>query len=353
MIRLFIIAVIALLPLGAAPLHLDFHPEIDNSPLIQDSLRYENSRGETFSITRLDWIATDFSLTTASGHTLAVPNTTAFIPTRGTTFTLPDLPPEKITPITFHIGPEEVNNQSHSVQFTANHPLNPNVNKLHWDWQGGYIFLALEGHWRAPDAKLPGGYAYHFARDPNRCTISLPIELDLRNESRVAIALDPRKLLIGLSFANDGATTHSAEGDLVAARLKHNLTSAFRIAGIEKGGIPTSPNPPKPIDLPANPKGYPITLPKHIPLPGDPDGFLVDTPGLREVGMWGLPSGSLDQCFPEFAPFLGECRFQDCKHDTEPGCAVRDALAGGRIKPSRYESYLKLRGELVASENVW
>lgn len=92
---------------------------------------------------------------------------------------------------------------------------------------------------------------------------------------------------------------------------------------------------------------------KLIPLPGDPDGFLVDTPGLREVGMWGLPSGSLDQCFPEFAPFLGECRFQDCKHDTEPGCAVRGALALGRIKPSRYESYLKLRGELVASENVW
>jgi len=92
---------------------------------------------------------------------------------------------------------------------------------------------------------------------------------------------------------------------------------------------------------------------KLIPLPGDPDGFLVDTPGLREVGMWGLPSGSLDQCFPEFKPFLGECRFQDCQHHQEPGCAVREALARGAVKPSRYESYLKLRAELMASENVW
>ena len=92
---------------------------------------------------------------------------------------------------------------------------------------------------------------------------------------------------------------------------------------------------------------------KLIPLPDGDGGYLVDTPGLREVGMWGLPSGSLDQCFPEFKPFLGECRFQDCQHDSEPGCAVRGALARGAISPSRYESYIKLRTELVDSEDVW
>lgn len=88
---------------------------------------------------------------------------------------------------------------------------------------------------------------------------------------------------------------------------------------------------------------------KLVALPSG-SGFLVDTPGLREVGMWGLPSGSLDQCFPEFRSSLGECRFQDCSHRSEPGCAVRAAVERGEVDAGRYESYLKLVEEVRASE---
>ncbi len=89
---------------------------------------------------------------------------------------------------------------------------------------------------------------------------------------------------------------------------------------------------------------------KLIPLPDGDDGYLVDTPGLREIAMWGLPSESLDQCFPEFKPYLGECRFQDCRHEVEPACVVRAAVDDGRIDRGRYESYIKLLGELRGSE---
>lgn len=89
---------------------------------------------------------------------------------------------------------------------------------------------------------------------------------------------------------------------------------------------------------------------KLIPLPDGDEGYLVDTPGLREIAMWGLPSESLDQCFPEFRPFLGECRFQDCRHEVEPQCAVRAAVDDGRVHRGRYESYCKLLGELRESE---
>ncbi len=89
---------------------------------------------------------------------------------------------------------------------------------------------------------------------------------------------------------------------------------------------------------------------KLIPLPDGDDGYLVDTPGLREITMWGLPSESLDQCFPEFRPYLGECRFQDCRHEVEPACAVIAAVAAGAVHRGRYESYLKLLGELRDSE---
>ena len=79
------------------------------------------------------------------------------------------------------------------------------------------------------------------------------------------------------------------------------------------------------------------------PIPGG--GFVVDTPGLREVGVWGIDPTALDQCFPEFAPYLGECRFGDCSHLHEPGCAVRDAVDAGRVSRERWESYGKLYDE--------
>jgi ribosome biogenesis GTPase len=83
------------------------------------------------------------------------------------------------------------------------------------------------------------------------------------------------------------------------------------------------------------------------PLPGG--GFIVDTPGLREVGMWQLDPEQLDACFPEFVEYLGECRFGDCSHRMEPGCAIREAVSNHTISELRYDSYLKLREELEAT----
>jgi ribosome biogenesis GTPase len=80
------------------------------------------------------------------------------------------------------------------------------------------------------------------------------------------------------------------------------------------------------------------------PLPNG--GFVCDTPGLREVGMWGIEPREVDRCFPEMRPLLDECRFGDCTHRVEPGCAVRSAVEGGQVSRARYESYLKLRKEL-------
>jgi ribosome biogenesis GTPase len=92
---------------------------------------------------------------------------------------------------------------------------------------------------------------------------------------------------------------------------------------------------------------------KLIPIPDVLGGFVVDTPGLREVGMWGLHADSLEQCFPEFRPFLGECKFGDCTHEHEPHCAVREGVKSGAISSARYESFLKLRGELRAAPEEW
>ncbi|HEX7091119.1 MAG TPA: ribosome small subunit-dependent GTPase A [Longimicrobiales bacterium] len=75
-------------------------------------------------------------------------------------------------------------------------------------------------------------------------------------------------------------------------------------------------------------------------------GYVADTPGLREVGLWGVPLEDLDLCFPEFRPYREECRFGgSCTHTHEPGCAVRAAVEAGAIPAARYESYRALRSE--------
>ncbi|MCX5765588.1 MAG: ribosome small subunit-dependent GTPase A [Gemmatimonadetes bacterium] len=90
-----------------------------------------------------------------------------------------------------------------------------------------------------------------------------------------------------------------------------------------------------------------------IPVPDALGGYVVDTPGLREVGMWGLSPEHLDQCFPEFKALIGECKFADCGHDHEPGCAIRLRVEAGTISRARWESYLKLRSELRDLERAW
>ena len=81
------------------------------------------------------------------------------------------------------------------------------------------------------------------------------------------------------------------------------------------------------------------------PLPAG--GYVADTPGLREVGLWGIPQQGVADCFPEFRPFLDGCRFGDCTHLVEPGCALREAVAGGAVRAARYDSFTTLRAELA------
>lgn len=88
-----------------------------------------------------------------------------------------------------------------------------------------------------------------------------------------------------------------------------------------------------------------------IPMAGG--GFVVDTPGFSEVGVWDLARGELDSCFPEFRPFIGGCKFGDCLHRTEPGCAIRAAVADGAIPAARHESYLAILAELEALPESW
>ncbi len=96
-------------------------------------------------------------------------------------------------------------------------------------------------------------------------------------------------------------------------------------------------------------KGRHTTTAAWLIRPGG-DFELIDTPGMRAFGLWGVDSNDLEQTYPEFRPLLGSCRFGDCRHEAEPGCALRGAVAARAIPARRFESFLKLRSELRREE---
>ena len=84
---------------------------------------------------------------------------------------------------------------------------------------------------------------------------------------------------------------------------------------------------------------HPIQLPTtHLPLPT----YLIDTPGIKEFGMVDFTPQELSHFFPEMRALLHDCRFANCTHRHEPGCAVKQALDDGRINPERYQNYLNI-----------
>ena len=86
--------------------------------------------------------------------------------------------------------------------------------------------------------------------------------------------------------------------------------------------------------------------------------MVIDTPGMRELGIWEASEGLAD-AFADVEQYLGRCRFSDCKHETEPGCAVKAAIAAGELDIQRWESYRKLkeedvdRDELLRRKHEW
>ncbi len=182
----------------------------------------------------------------------------------------------------------------------ADHPLNPNLNGLHWNWQGGYILLALEGRWspvaasrqsaalqnnsaallRDAATKLDG-FSFHFANDTNRTRINLAAAFDLTRDTRLELDFDLAPLLNAprpISFAKDGSSTHSREGDPIAAALKANLPGAFRMRRVGRmDAKDRAPAFAKPLYLPEKFTPYRFTMSAVFPMPDLPrDNPLIE-----------------------------------------------------------------------------
>ena len=297
----------AFLPLtaaSAASLQVEITPRFHGQPLALNKSRYENSAGENFSITRVSWLASGFALQHPDGSWLELTNEFAwFDAERGrSSHRIASVPSGEYRSLRFSIGLDESTNTNNPAQYAADHPLNPNLNGLHWSWQGGYIFLALEGLWRnsaaaarqsaantngdsaalsRAAATVFDGWSYHLARGTNATRIVLAAPLDLARDAKLDLDFDLGTLLNAprpLSFARDGSSTHSRPGDPIAAALVANLPGAFSVKRVSAlMAADASAANPKPLYLPEKFTPYRFRMSAMFPIPDLPrDNPLIE-----------------------------------------------------------------------------
>ena len=268
---------------SATNLETVIQPSFTGSPLILDSLRYENSAKETLSFTRISFLLSGFALEKDSGGWTELSNQHAWCDAERhrLQFILRGIPPATYRAIRFYFGPDEKTNHADISKIPADDPLNPNINGLHWNWQGGYIFLALEGYFRKGNEQ-PTGYSYHFARDPRRTPISLTAPLDLRHDATLTLDFDIGSLFNSprsISIHRDGVSTHSRENDPLADNLAANLRGSFRVRQfLSSVPAPSAPKNRRPIELPEKYTPFRFQMAATFPMPDLP----MDNPLIEE-----------------------------------------------------------------------
>ena len=261
-------------------------------PLRMDDVSLLTAAGDDLSVSRLAYLVSDVALLRSDGSRVDLPSGPFYLnPAEGRlSFTLTGVPAGSYSGLAFQIGLEPKTNHSDPAHYPAGHPLNPLVSRLHWGWQGGYVFLAMEGSYTASDGRLRG-YSYHLGNDANRTAITLAGRLDVAGDTDASVDFDVDRLFGGISPspAHGADSTHSAPGDALAARLKSNLATAFAWRGAEAASSPglepargpAGSEPAKsvvPLPTPASTHPFPFRVPEGLPQPDLP----ADNPLTRE-----------------------------------------------------------------------
>ncbi len=227
--------------------------------------------GNTISVTRLSYLISNVKLLRNGKSPIAFESIGFLDAVEGRDgFDLGDAPTDSYAGIEFDVGLNQTLNHSDPSSYGPQNPLNPVLNGLHWSWQGGYVFLAIEGRYVLPADQL-GGYSYHIATDQHLMHVIVPGAIMVGEDCRITVRFNVADVLdrpnqIIIRHAGGGDSTHSAEDDPLAGLIAANIAGAFSFGGVTQGE-------PKPVEqaampLPPGTHRYFFRTPKGF---GDPE----------------------------------------------------------------------------------
>ena len=181
-------------------------------------------------------------------------------------------------------------------------------------------------------------------------------KLDLLDEAGLAALRERMEPYRRIGYPLLLASSHTAQGlDDLRRWLRGHVSLLAGQSGVGKSSLIQALLPDREIRIRAisETTGHGVHTTSSSTLYHLPDGGgLIDTPGVRSFELGEISLNDLDRGFPDIAPCLGRCRFSDCRHDAEPDCALREAVASGAIAPRRLDSYRQLRTALEAAVRV-
>ena len=175
-------------------------------------------------------------------------------------------------------------------------------------------------------------------------------KLDLLDEPGLAVLRERLEPYRQIGYPLLLASSHTAHGlDELRAWLRGNTSLLVGQSGVGKSSLIKALLPDRRIRIQAvsETTGHGVHTTSGSTLYHLPDGGdLIDTPGVRSFELGEIRLNDLDRGFPDIAPYLGRCRFSDCRHDAEPDCALREAVVSGTVARRRLDSYRQLRAAL-------
>ncbi|MEO5803242.1 MAG: MbnP family protein [Verrucomicrobiota bacterium] len=269
----------------AAPLKMAIDPRWFDKSLAFDAITNVTKADQSISVTRLDFLLSNIALRRADGNWFTSTNF-AFISAREghTSFEINDVPSANYDRVKFCVGLSSEINHGAPAQYSAAHPLNPNINGLHWNWKGGYVFLALEGNWLTSDGKQ-SGYSYHIATDEQLVTVELPVILNSSSNQKLNLALNVDQIFSAsthIKIDDETATTHSRTNDALVGQLRKNIENAFTAQNAQEvvALATTTPASTNKIEIAPGATPFRFTMSAAFPQPALP----MDNP-LTEEGV--------------------------------------------------------------------
>ena len=219
--------------IGKTTLKMHFHNEVNGEAFVYDQ-DYEMNVGNTeitYSFNRSAFYVSGITLTKLDGGTTTIPDSYLYVTPETKEYEIGEIDEALYTRVSFNIGVDTAANAADPTLQNADHPLAPKNPSMHWSWNTGYIFMALEGNWSDSDGSF-GTFVFHIGLDELLRTVNIDLTPNIvAQEGKPAVVhmnLDYAKIISAVDLRTENfSKSMSPEHKVIATKLADAIPSAF------------------------------------------------------------------------------------------------------------------------------